>query len=441
MLSDTTVSVSRPKPNKGKQKVLIISHGHPDMSPGGGEIAAYNLFNELQKSDSYEAVFFARHDQADRLHGGTTFCGNGKPNEILFHAPVVDWFKFSQPDKPKVWRDFREVLELTKPDIVHFHHYLHMGLELIREVKNYNPDVPVALTLHEFFGICHNHGQMIKATDESLCHKSSPSDCAKCFPQYSAQDFFLRKQFIQSYFELVDQFISPSEFLQNRYIEWGLPASKIRVIENIDLSPVRERTVVRNKDCVRFSFFGQINWLKGVDVLVDSFDYLPAKLKKKVIIEINGSGLEHQPQHLRDRIDRAVKKSGGRIRLRGKYQPSELQELMSTVDWAIVPSKWWENSPMVILEANKYGVPVICSNIGGMAEKVEDGVTGLHFQAGRADSLADQMVRVIENQDIRSNFCDALAHRAEPIAAYDAHLSVYKTLVQESVAVKKLQAA
>ena len=61
---------------------------------------------------------------------------------------------------------------------------------------------------------------------------------------------------------------------------------------------------------------------------------------------------------------------------------------MAETDWVVVPSIWWENSPLVIQEAFFHGRPVICSDIGGMAEKVRDGVDGLHFRRNDAFSLA-----------------------------------------------------
>ena len=443
-----------------KKKILYISHGHPDINPGGGEIAAYNLFSEIKQTAGFDSCFLARHDKFARVHGGTTFSGTGKQNEILFYAPMADWFQFSQPDKPKIWRDFRETLEIYQPDMIHFHHYVHLGLEMIREVKNFNKKIPVVLTLHEYFGICHNHGQMIKTTDGSLCHGSSPADCARCFPQYSPQDFFLRKQFIQSYFSLVDQFISPSEFLRDRYIDWGLPAEKIKVIENIDLSrqekhgtatavkgtaakqPGNDRQQAHHNaeigsfidreaknNRVRFSFFGQINWFKGIDVLIDALGFLPEKTRKKITININGSGLEHQTEEMQEYVRKSIQNSGGIIRLRGKYERFELPGLMRSTDWIVIPSKWWENSPMVILEAKKYGVPVICSNIGGMAEKVEHGVTGLHFQSGRADSLAEQMEWVVNNRQVQQEFATNMASNFSSSADFQSHLDVYEALL------------
>jgi len=417
----------------------MVSHGHPDINPGGGEIAAYNLFNAINNTEEYDSLFFARHDQANRCHGGTAFSGTGKENEVLFYVPMGNWFRFTQTDSPKIWRDFRETLELYKPDIVHFHHYVHLGIEMIREVKNYNPDIAVVMTLHEYFGICHNFGQMVKKNSGRLCSKSTPSDCSSCFPEHSPQDFFLRKQFIQSHFDLVDRFVSPSKIVKDRYVEWGIESSRISVIENIDSEreqPQYQPSVVDVDDQkkVRFSFFGQINWFKGVDILIDALNYLPKAVRDKVVININGSGLENQTEEMQQTIEKLVKKSDGIVRLRGRYERSELADLMDGTDWVIIPSRWWENSPMVILEAKKYGVPVICSNIGGMAEKVDHLQTGLHFQVGRADSLADQITWAVENREKYSGMAQKISGEYNPSADLNSHLDLYKNLQDGSCA-------
>jgi glycosyltransferase involved in cell wall biosynthesis len=61
---------------------------------------------------------------------------------------------------------------------------------------------------------------------------------------------------------------------------------------------------------------------------------------------------------------------------------------MQTVGWVVVPSIWWENSPVVIQEAMRAGTPLVVSDIGGMAEKVRPGVDGLHFTRGSVQDLA-----------------------------------------------------
>ncbi|MDC0435343.1 glycosyltransferase family 4 protein [bacterium] len=418
-----------------KKKILIVSHGHPDLNAGGGEIAAYNLHNSLNENADFDSVFFARHRFAHLRHGGTPFSGNGRKSEILFYSTMPDWFRFSQPDKAAVWRDFRQMLEIVQPDVVHFHHYIHLGLELFREVKNYNPDIPIVLTLHEYHAICNNLGQMVKEKTNELCYESSPRDCTNCFPKYTAQDFKLREQFIKAHFDLVEIFVSPSLFLKQRYVQWGIQSDRIQVIENLLDKKQKQETEEQSNNLykpLRLTFFGQINWFKGLDILLEAIDILPDKARSRVRLDINGSGLENQHKPLRRKIQNYINMHKGCVRLRGPYRPSELCKLMSQSDWMIVPSRWWENSPMVILEAKKYGVPILCSDIGGMAEKVEHAKTGRHFMAGRADALAAQIQWALDNPEQHAIYSQTISKSYQPDESYRLHVNMYESLFNYS---------
>ena len=100
----------------------------------------------------------------------------------------------------------------------------------------------------------------------------------------------------------------------------------------------------------------------------------------------------------------------------GSYEQTELAQRMDKVDWVVVPSIWWENSPMVIQEAFANGKPVICAGIGGMAEKVRDGVDGLHFEVRNPFDLAETMIRAAVEpglwQKLKANIREPLAFRA-----------------------------
>jgi glycosyltransferase involved in cell wall biosynthesis len=197
------------------RRILVVCHGHPDLSLGGGEITAYRQCREL-RAQGYEVLFLGRDASASR-HGGTPFrIRAGDPDDVLFHAPHFDLFLHSQRAKWLVYEEFRSLVERFAPDVVHFHHYVHLGVELIREVRKYSETVPIVLTLHEYLAICHHYGQMVK-TNGRLCVRARPADCQACFPRHSTQDFFLRERFIKSFFALVDMFVCPSRFLLERY--------------------------------------------------------------------------------------------------------------------------------------------------------------------------------------------------------------------------------
>ena len=85
---------------------------------------------------------------------------------------------------------------------------------------------------------------MVKNGTKKLCYRESLEDCSNCFPERSPQDFWLRKHYIQKHFEYADAFVSPSEFLRQRYIAWGIPEEHIVVIENGQPSPSAKAAAV-----------------------------------------------------------------------------------------------------------------------------------------------------------------------------------------------------
>ena len=373
------------------KRILIVCHGHPDLSVGGGEIAAWRQCREL-RATGYEVLFMSRAATPSK-HGGTPFTVRAaEHDDVLFHSPNFDHFLHSQRAKWAVYEEFRSLLERFAPDVVHFHHYVHLGLELIREVRKWSERVPIVLTLHEFLAICNNHGQMLK-TDGRLCRRALPADCHACYPNHSAQDFFLRERFIKSFLGLVDMFVCPSRFLLERYAEWGLPRERLTMIENgqpIALGEPAEASAAELAS--RFAFFGQISELKGIDVFLEAIRQLSPTLRRRAVFDIHGT-VQHQSEAAKERFAAKVSELRDAVGYHGPYRPDDLPALMREVGWVVVPSIWWENSPLVIQEAFNHRRPVICSNIGGMAEKVTDGVDGLHFRAGDARDLARRIER------------------------------------------------
>ncbi|MCQ3828324.1 glycosyltransferase family 4 protein [Microbulbifer elongatus] len=371
-----------------EQKILIVSHGHPDHSKGGAEVAAYNLFKEYERQ-GLDTIFLARTDQPS--HGGSAFSTINSDREILFHTHMSDFFLFQSGNKKHIWQDFRDLLEKYRPTVVHLHHYIHMGLEMIREVKNTLPDTRIIVTLHEYLAICANNGQMVKPGKQmKLCYKSSPTDCARCFPERSAADFFLREKYIKSIFELVDKFVSPSHFLIDRYKQWGIPEEKMVMIENgqPEVKAPAPRPLAEGEARGRFAFFGQINPFKGVDVMLEAFNLLPDDIKEKVHLDIHGANLEIQTPEFQEKINKLLDDLGDLVTLHGSYESHEIGRLMEQADWVIIPSVWWENSPMVIQEAYNHGRPLIGSDIGGVKEKIPDKKSGYLFRARGAIELS-----------------------------------------------------
>jgi glycosyltransferase involved in cell wall biosynthesis len=109
----------------------------------------------------------------------------------------------------------------------------------------------------------------------------------------------------------------------------------------------------------------------------------------------------------------------GNVTLAGAYDHAAVPGLMANVDWVVVPSRWWENSPLVIQEAFMHGRPVICSDIGGMKEKVTHGVNGLHFTVSNPGSLVGTITHAVTTPGL----WDKLHAGIPAIFSMDEHMS------------------
>lgn len=374
------------------KKIVFISHGHPELSKGGAEVASWNLY-QLLLEQGYDCLYIARADGAS--HGGSTFSSRG--NEVLFHTGMTDWFNLSTSHLKPLFTDLYELLKQFDPDVVHIHHYAHMGIELFPAVRKALPKAKVVFTLHEFMAMCMHNGQMVKRETLKLCNKAVSTDCHQCFPSHSPGDFFLRKNYILDQFSHVDEFVSPSRFLAQRYVEWGLPKDNVHVIENVlpTLTPAKPRTLTSEEKRTKLAFFGQVNPYKGLDVLLKALSLLPEAVREQIHLDVHGANLDIQTSDFKEKVEALLEDVKDCVDLRGPYESEQLASRMAECDWVIIPSIWWENSPVVIQEAIHLGRPLIGSNIGGMKEKIE-GKAGITFEARSAASLASAIVNAIE---------------------------------------------
>lgn len=417
-------------------KVALFSHNHAELMAGGAERAAYTLFQHLNNVDGCEATLVARVAPGQLGHDGTIGAFRGRRNEILWVTPGTDHFTQSSLHFERMRRDLKEIVSHINPDVVHFHHYTQFGLEALKIIKE-ELRIPVILTLHEYILICNHNGQMMK-TNMRLCRSSSSAECNACYPDISSGKFFLRKKLIEESLKSVDHFISPSYFLKDRYVEWGVDEEKISVIENLLPDTVIEgskkkqlstKNFTDKNEKLRIGYFGQINKYKGAPVLLDAILALPVRMRRRVEVVIFGANLGMQEQSFQDEIKSKMKELGSSVVMYGPYDNSDVIELMSSVDWCVIPSIWWENSPIVIQEARAARVPMLASNIGGMKEKILDGKTGVHFLANSPIDLSKKI------EDILSCKINVVMPKIpsseDNIRLRKEHVNIYKKYIEE----------
>lgn len=444
-------------------RVLFICHNHPSVRPGGAEAYALELHRHLVASGDAESTFLAKGgppmSTAGRAHLGTYVAPVGRSADEYF-CFTEDWnydwtFGTIRDDKRLYTKHLRAFLKAIGPDVVHVHHTMFFGYDILREIRNTLPDVPIVYTLHEFMPICHRQGQMLKVADDQPCMDESPRNCHECFPDVSQQTFFMRKRFIQSHLSVVDQFIAPSEFLGERYIDWGIPREKVLVEEYGRTPPAGSADGPPRELRNRFGFFGQLTPYKGLQVVLEAVASMQnedlgardpvlealefaAGLREAPkeaapapdtapTVRVHGANLDLQPGAFQNHVKELLARTKDQVTFIGRYRHDDLHAYMAEVDWVIVPSIWWENSPLVIQEAFHFSKPIICSDIGGMAEKVRDGVDGLHFRANDPASLARVMQRAAQTPGL----WDELRSHIRPVYPMDDHVRRLVSLYHE----------
>ncbi len=416
-------------------KVLLISVFHPELVRGGAQQICYELFQGLKQMPGIEPILLAAVDpsHAALYKSGARITGfDGRDGEFLFLSRDYDywWHKSSNPLMIEAFADF---LAMVQPDIVHFHHFLLLGLDLIAMTRRLLPEVRIVFTLHEFLAICNANGQMLRTYDGSLCSHGSPVRCHQCFPDIRPEQFFMREMWMKRHLEAVDTFTTPSRFMIGHFVRWGLDPKKIVHVTNgqRDYNTTSKAASSRRRHN-RFGFFGQLVDNKGVWVILEAVALLRSDGFTDFIVEINGDNLQYASEARRQEIEAFRRQEeqlppGERIiYFKGSYDVDQLAQRMNRVDWCIVPSVWWETFALVISEAWMFHRPVIASAIGAMKERIHHEVDGLHFAAGDAEALAETIRRAATEDGLWEHLVSGIRQPPSRQMMVDAFVDVYR---------------
>jgi len=369
-------------------RVLKVIHGFPPDYMAGSEVYSYHLVKELINQDIETFVFTRVENEFDDNYK----IYNEKFENITIqrvNKPKRDYLyedKFYDDEMDKI---FRKYLENVKPDIVHFGHLSHLSTNLIRIAKEFN--IPVVYTIHDFWLFCVK-GQMINQ-DGLICANPSVENCTQC-SNYVVNTKQVKDSMkhMKEIIDLIDIFISPSHTLKDFFINQGVNKDKIEYLKYgfNTKKIIYNKKVFTQKSKINFGFMGRVIPTKGIKVLVDTFKKLPNEQ-----LSIYGS-IGEQKRFLETK----------NIIFKGAYNNNNINEVLNDIDVLIVPSIWYENAPLVIQEAFLAGIPVITSDIGGMAELVKNKVNGFTFNVGSSEDLMTT-IKKISNNPIILNSLDS----------------------------------
>jgi glycosyltransferase involved in cell wall biosynthesis len=159
---------------------------------------------------------------------------------------------------------------------------------------------------------------------------------------------------------------------------------------------LREEAIHVQSEALRFAYLGRLDPVKGVDLLIDAYRRLSSEYAD-LSLAIWGDASK-QPAYL-ERLRRMGADAPG-LTFECRYDPADLGRILAEVDVLVVPARWPEIGPFVVLEAFASGTPVIGARIGNIPELVEHGASGLLFAPDSVADLERQMRRVLEEPDL-----------------------------------------
>lgn len=284
----------------------------------------------------------------------------------------------------------REKLRFFKPDIVHVHNFFPLITPSVYDACR-DEAVPVVQTLHNYRLICPGALLMRDGHICERCISGSPYQAARygCYKgsrlgSLVVADMVARHRRQGTWRHKVDRFIALTEFAKDKFVQAGFPAEKIAIKSNFLLDPLEEP---RNSPTLLggFALFvGRISEEKGIKTLLKAW----TKLGRQVNLKVAGSG----PMD-------ALLQGVPNIEALGRQSSVEVGRLMRQADFLVLPSEWYEGFPLVLVEAFAHGLPVLASRLGGMAEIVRDGETGLWFEPGNAEDLANKVTWLTDHPD------------------------------------------
>lgn len=416
-------------------RLLALAHNHPGLQPGGTEVVARNLFRRLRETvPGLQGLFLAAVTAGLReARPGTLLqaAPGGAADEALIHLPHFDRFFLSQVDTHGLAAALGTVMEGLRPDIIHLHHPLQFGLEGLALLRRLAPrGARLVVTLHDYFAICPREGQLLRA-DGRLCGGPTPDGCRRCLPDRPGSDFALRALSVRDAFRAVDALVAPSRFLRDRFVAAGWDPARITVLPNA--VPAQAAATPRplppggRRD--RFAFLGHVNRFKGSLVALAASARLSAEgVAHRLALH---GGTAYQPPEFLAEFAAALAAAPA-ARHHGAFDPGEFGARVAAADWVLVPSIWYENAPLVVLEAQRHGRPVICGDAGGMAELVRDGVDGLHAPIGDAEGWAETMRRAATEPGLWERLAGHIRPPPDLDAMAAAHLDLYRGLLRRT---------
>ena len=352
---------------------ILVAHNY--YRTPGGEDAVFKSECELLKSFGEEVILYERANaELDALSDLRKFK-----------------YLFSLGYSKKTYNEIRALIKKFRPDAAHFHNIFF----LITPAAYFackDEGVPVVQSQHNFRLLCSNalfyrnnkpcEDCLRKSLWEGVRHKCyRNSRVLTGFAAWAIDQHWKNKTWINK----VDMYITAAEFTRQKYLQKGIPQEKIAVKPHF----LSKDPGQRNGHKFYALYVGRLSQEKGVDVLIHAWARL-----KNIPLKIIGNGDQYNEL-------KQLAKDNSDIEFLGRLQEQECEKYLREACILVIPSVCYESFPRVLVEAYAHGLPVIASRLGSLAELIVNGKTGLLFEPGNSQDLAEKVELLIEDENKR----------------------------------------
>lgn len=370
---------------------MRILHVNKFLYRRGGAEAYMEDVAQLQQDAGHDVAFFGMaHPENVHLEWAQQF-----PSYLELDPPPQRLGDRGRAAARMLWSSsarhgIGEVLDRFRPDVVHFHNIYHQLSPSVIGPAKASGAVTV-LTVHDYKLACPSYLMLDKGTVCEACLGGHFSHAVRrrCKDGSLVGSALLALELsVHTAFRLyggIDVFLCPSRFMLAKMTEAGVFPDRLRVLHNfIDVSALP----VKQAPGGPIVYASRLSEEKGVDVLVNAM----ASLARDVRLEVAGDGPQREAlEGLAERV------APGRVTFHGRIAKPDVARLVARAGVVAAPSRCYENQPLAVLEAFGAGVPVVGSNLGGIAELVRPGETGELAEPGDATGLARAIAAVLDD--------------------------------------------
>jgi glycosyltransferase involved in cell wall biosynthesis len=317
-----------------------------------------------------------------------------------------------------------------RPDVIHCHNIYHQLSPSVLAVAR-DRDIPVVLTMHDYKLACPTYqfldrGEVCTACVDGGLRQAVKRGCkdgSRAASGAAALEVWLHRR--TRAYEPVRRFIAPSAFLADQIARAGVYPDRIRVLDN--LTDV-DSTAVQTEPGRGAVFAGRLAYEKGVDTLIRAVGEVAGdRVADQPLLDVAGDGPD------RAALERlAAEVAPGLVRFHGRLPKDELMALVRRAAVSVVPSRWYENQPLSVLESFSAGVPVLATAMGGLPELVQEAETGWLVGVDDPTTMGKVLLEAVDDPVEAHRRGRVARHLAERRFSPAVHLESLAAIYQEA---------